>query len=503
MILAQKSKLAKFLLNISLFRRIYIIALYFCSFHFICAPAVVLKFALMAWGIWLIYYYYIKSQRILQVFYSRWILAFIGSTFLTAVFHVLDNFLPNLLMLVHVAICFYLFYGMHTERNKKRIKHEIYFLSLFIALTTTVLNFVGLVMVFITGEITIEPVFAELFGQTFQIYENGSLIIFENRFSGLTTNPNLLGFYTVVAIFCTHMLTKSDLINASKKKSIPKWMIITFLAVNLFCLFLSDSNAALLLLAIYTFGILLYRFFGAQKSLNIRIIIKKTLALLGCFVLIAGTLFVSRTGANAAFSLAVKNQQFVFQMPNEVAGEIKDIPITFQHINKNVGSGRDKLFMEGLKLFTNYPLLGVGKENLVTYGSKHIEDGLHFPDLHNGYLTILVSSGVVGFVFFIGFALHLARHCVKSLFLEQKSLRNNIFPCLFAFILGYCVYSTFEKALLYDQTFMVVFFWLVLGYAGCYMKKYDHLQDRFDTKALFNKKENENLNYLDEPIEDE
>lgn len=35
--------------------------------------------------------------------------------------------------------------------------------------------------------------------------------------------------------------------------------------------------------------------------------------------------------------------------------------------------------------------------------------------------------------------------------------------------MAYCAYSVFEKAILSEITFMVVFFWLILGYAVSYM----------------------------------
>ena len=51
---------------------------------------------------------------------------------------------------------------------------------------------------------------------------------------------------------------------------------------------------------------------------------------------------------------------------------------------------------------------------------------------------------------------------------------------------------------------MVVIFWYVLGYASCYMKRYDHIDDKFDVKSLFVRKEaDNNIDIIDIPTEDE
>ena len=158
--------------------------------------------------------------------------------------------------------------------------------------------------------------------------------------------------------------------------------------------------------------------------------------------------------------------------------------------------------VESAVLIGNHPLFGIGKENLVLYGERYIEGGLHFSDLHNGYLTIIVCGGIVGFVIFVAFALHVARHIIKSLFLEKKNLGKTAFPILFAFICAYCVYAVFEKTLLFEQTFMVVSFWLMLGYASCFMVRYDHLEDKIELNLL-RKREGEQASLYDTPTEDD
>lgn len=502
MALTRRNIVNQFFLNISLFRTVYMTALFLTSFCFIENIAIVMKFALMYWAMFLIFFYYVRAKRCFNVLYSRWILAFVFASVLTCVVHIVDNFFPNMVMVVHVMICFFIFYGMHTERNKKRIKREIYNISLIYIIAGNILALAGIVALVIYGQILL-PRF------------NYSLIIYENRFTGFYTNPNLLAFYSVVIIFCTHMLTKKRFIKQCSKKPLHIAIAVISYVLNGFSLFLSDSNAALLLLGFYIVGNIIYRFFGSFQTLYAKQFLTRALALLGCALIIFVVLFSFRWIQNTAVAAILDGQGQSIAMSqksdksktdnNENNDDIDLIPrqsITFEHINKNIDSGRQKLVEQAAILVANYPFLGVGKENLTYYADKYIEGGLHFSDLHNGYLTIIVCNGIIGFVIFIGFAIHVARHCIKSLFLEKENLKDSIFPCLFAFIFAYCIYAVGEKTLLLEQTFMVTVFWQMLGYLSCYMTKYDHMDDRFNILSVFNTPVSSGLDYVDVPTED-
>ena len=47
------------------------------------------------------------------------------------------------------------------------------------------------------------------------------------------------------------------------------------------------------------------------------------------------------------------------------------------------------------------------------------------------------------------------------------------------------LYALFERALLYDISFMVMWFWLMMGYASCYIAKFEPM---LETQYLFHKK---------------
>lgn len=469
-------------LNISIFRIVYLCSMFLGSFFFVEPIGHAIKYLCLIWAFILIYHYYAKPKRFTQVLHVRWLILFLIATLLTTVIHIMDNFFLNFLLLLHAVVCFLVLYGMHTERNKRRVRKELYIIACIILFATTAS---------MIASFAVLPLGAS---EMKFLYSTYKFVIYENRFTGIFINPNLLGFYGVLAIVSAHILSKDELYNnIGKAVRFPAWSLIIAVAINLIGIFMSDSNGSILLLTGYIIGVMIYKLFGGMPSLNIPKLLLRGVALILVAVISLGLLLSVR-------SLVNKSASYIINHENQVVEEKPDKPskpkentniVTFAHENENLDSGRLALLEKAVVIFYDNPIMGVGKENIVLFGERLLDKGLKYSDLHNGYLTILVSNGLVGFVLFIGFAVSLCRQSIKSLFLEKKNLKNSPFPCLFAFIFAYCIYAVIEKTMLWEHTFMVAIFWYILGYLSCYVKKYDHIDDSFDFKALINKcKEN-------------
>lgn len=483
-------------LNISTFRIVYLCSMFLGSFFFVEPIGHTIKYISLAWAFILIYHYYFKPKRFLEVLHSRWLILFLVATLATAIIHIMDNFFLNILLLLHAVVCFFVLFGMHTERNKRRVRRELYIVASIILIATTV-GMIASFAVLPLGESKIKF-----------LYSTYKFVIYENRFTGIFINPNLLGFYSVLAIVMAHILSKDELYsNIGKIVRFPLWFLIASSVINLIGLFMCDSNGAILLLIGYIVGVSLYKFFGGMQSIRISALLIKGVALVLVAVISLGLLLSVRSMVNKSASYLMNHShKVVEQKPNKPAekNNNKNI-VTFAHENENLDSGRLALLEKAVKIFYNYPVLGVGKENIVLFGSRLLDKGLKYTDLHNGYLTILVSNGLIGFVFFIGFAVSMCRQTVKSLFLETKNLKNSPYVCLFAFIFAYCIYAVVEKTMLWEHTFMVAIFWYMLGYMSYYVKKYDHNDESFNFKApIPNKKQsiNKEIDSIDIPTDE-
>lgn len=465
------SKLKKTLLDTSLFRRSYIICLFCGNISFVLIPAYVVLIFLFLWGLFLLVYNEVKHHTVLKTRYGAWLLGFVVTSLVTVTIHLADSVLYNvynLIMVLHVAMCFFIFYSVHTEKHLN-FRRELYSVCKFIVYTTTVLGIAGLV--FLMAEISFEVLWQKF-------------IVFDNRFDGMFINPNQTGFIAVVGIFCSHMLLKKDFIAISGRERVSRIWIGSCVAVNAISLLLCDSNGAMVLMIGYAVFFVIYKMFGSESRFTLRQIVTKSAACLLAGVVIIASLFFVRNITQAGFVQIMKttNPVVISNGITEMIVEEEAI-VTFEHENKNLDSGRFKLWEQAAKMFLKHPILGIGKGNIYEYGNRMFEDGIRFSksygilapiltDFHNGYITILICSGVVGLVLFCIFGLRFFKHITMHVF-RDDSLKESVLPCMYSFLCAYAIYSFIEVGLLFNVNFMVLFFWLILGYTSCFLVKYE------------------------------
>lgn len=465
------SKFKKAVLDTSLFRRSYIICLFCSNISFVLIPAYAVLAVLFIWGVFLMIHNERKYHTILKTRYGAWLVAFLLSSTITCIIHLADSFLYNaynIIMLLHVALCFFLFYGVHTEKHLN-FRRELYSVCRFIVYITTVLGVMGLA--FLMAKISFEVLWFKF-------------VVFDNRFDGMFANPNQLGFVNVCAIFCCHMLLKKDFIAISGRERVSRIWIGSCAAINAISLILCDSNGALMLMICYAIFFLIYKMFGSERKLKVWQVLTKSAACLVLGAFIVASLFFMRNVTQAGFVQIMKSSEPVRiaeDVPDIIVGE--EAVVTFEHENTNIDSGRFKLWQQAAKMFMQNPIMGIGKGNIYEYGNRMFEDGIRFSkgygilapimtDFHNGYITIIICSGIIGFLFFSIFGLRLFKHVTVHVF-RSDGLKESVLPCMYAFLCAYLVYSFIEVGLLYNINFMVAFFWLILGYTTCFLVRFE------------------------------
>ena len=220
--------------------------------------------------------------------------------------------------------------------------------------------------------------------------------------------------------------------------------------------------------------------FGTESKFNVKQILVRSAACILAGLVIVSSLFLLRTVCQLGFAQLIKTKQ-------SITAEITDSDqpsepgVTFEHENKNVDSGRLVLWQQAGEMFLSHPVLGIGKGNIYEYGNRMFENGVKFSnhygdlapvmtDFHNGYLTILVCSGAVGFILFCIFGIRFFASTTRHVLRDEK-LQNSVFPCMYSFLCGYVIYSFIEVTLLFNLMFTVLFFWLILGYTSCFLTK--------------------------------
>lgn len=233
---------------------------------------------------------------------------------------------------------------------------------------------------------------------------------------------------------------------------ISKIWIVACIATNAFSLILCDSNASLVLALGYAIVYIVYMFFADKAGLSLSKIILKITALFLVGVFLTGSALMFRTICQEGFSVVVSKTTSVVdlllgkteselvqeELTPEQREQLEKDKITFSHENKNIDSGRKKLWLESINLFKLSPIIGISNGNIVLYSAEYsngaLEYSYHKSDLHNGFLTILVSTGVIGFVLFGIFGFRFAKHSAQHLFLQKKHIVTMFIPvCLLFF----------------------------------------------------------------------
>ncbi len=469
----------------SKFRIIYVMDLFFCNIAFLQIPAYVLLVFLFGWGARLVVFNQKRYNTFFRMRFGLWVGAFLIMSLISILLNFSVTIFYSVIMLIHVFICFFIFYGMHTEPNFN-FKAELYKISTLIVYLTTIANVIG--------------VFCLMFGINFE-WEWIKFTIYENRFTGVYVNPNLLGFCSVVSIVCCHILSKEKLMEVEGCHPVSKVWLVTCIVTNLFSLILCDSNASLVLTLGYAIVYIAYLFFAEKEGLKPSAIILKITSVMLAGVFIVCSSLVFRNVFQAGFAVVTAkttsfvdvlfNRDEIINQSGELAEQILEQEknqVTFEHLNQNADSGRFKLWRESIDLFKISPIIGIANGNIVSYSGEYLNGSLsysyHENDLHNGFLTILVSTGIIGFMLFGIFGFRFAKHAAQHLFLQKNTFRNDIYPCLFSFLFAYLGYSLFEKALLYDISFMVIWFWLFMGYTSCYIAGFEPM---LETQYLFHR----------------
>lgn len=446
------------------------LCLFFTNVAFLQIPAYAALAFLAIWGLYITIRNIVKYKAYKRLEFGIWAMAFLAMNVITAIVHISDNFLINMLFILFMCICFFVFYGVHTEPDTN-IKHEIYELARIFLYMITLMQVFGIFCLFMDISYRNEWI---------------KLIVYENRYTGFFINPNLSGFSSVVVVFSIHILTIHNFDSKTPQISkISRIWLASGLFISIITLFLSDSNASLVLFLGYVIVFVICKFLFSREKFDKKQFVLKFISTVVAGVVIIFCTFFMRTicqiGVAAIISSA--NQISVGDSDN-VLPIAENEEVTFEHENENVDSGRFTLWSQALTIYSHYPIEGIGKGNILHYSYDYFEEGMHFSnlysgdfaslfavfttDIHNAYITILLCSGVIGFLLFMIFAFRNGFFMTRFLYNAKDKLQNDIFPCMFSFVVAYLGFALFEKAILYDISFMVIIFWMILGQMTCY-----------------------------------
>ena len=473
-----KSELKQRRLDTSFFRIMLIVVMSLEMLAFIDLFMGAIKCLVVLWGFFIFINNFYKTRRFLKIDHRYLIFTFLLSMCITAVVNFSIWFVPNIALVYINASYFFMFYGMYTETPHKKAEEEMVFLLKFFVWFGLICGFLSLCFVFLKNE-------TYIFGYYIGIYKN--------RLIGIYSNSNILAFSMIECVVAADILSTEYIKNKYKDKYLNGLVLLLAVFISCVCLFLSDSNASFLFLIIYvTIKVFCNLFFKRESSHLIKFIKSVVVTLSVCMVVMSVSFAFRDTCQKyiGDFITGVYNQEqlFKYNFENFKGDIMRELPekkfdskngekisdfTIGRHESYDVSSGRILLFKQGFKVFKHHPIFGVGRASLTSYGKKYIEGGLINLDLHNAYLTILVCYGIVGMAIFGLFSFVVAVDICKHLFVCFNKPYYGVFVRIFSALVAYCGYCIFEKAILFDVTFMVGFFWIMLGYALSYIHNFE------------------------------
>lgn len=460
--------------NESAFRIVYFISLFFSGVVFFDIISVILDIVIFIWA-----FFILKNRlknKTLNIKYSRIIFLFLLFAIVTTCINISMgfpiNFFAGLAIIYHIAVCFFIFYGAYGGTKFSDIKNEIILLCKILLTISTSLVILSFIVLLFGDSFSFEWTFPII--DNYEHYERIIGIVKSTgsvRFTGVFINPNILAFSSVVSIIFCHILYRTNQFFNIEKKWTKILFITLIVSTHFSALILSDSIASFLFLVGYTVLWLFYKMILENKISSMKTILKHGMIFfIGCLLLIFG-LFTLRACFQSSASNAL-DELYSIIMNNNSAEYIDDIRFGRPNHDIRNGSGRRLLLKQAAFIFSKHPLFGIGSTNIVDYGKIYFESGIAFSNFHNGYVSILVCNGIIGFALFMMFLLLILINVIKFFLENCSNLKDTVFVNLFISFLSYLIFALFEKTLLSEINFMGIFFWIILGYIMSFFMEY-------------------------------
>ena len=135
------------------------------------------------------------------------------------------------------------------------------------------------------------------------------------------------------------------------------------------------------------------------------------------------------------------------------------------HLIETTPSGRTYIWKNAIKMGSEKPIFGYGVRNVPDYYTKYfskfeIQNSLIGGNFHNIFVTIFVSSGILGLVSFLLLLGYIIKHFLTYLIVSKKNSEKLIMILFFGILFG----QLFESQIMYSTNFINIIFWLIIGY---------------------------------------
>ncbi|MDT2393803.1 O-antigen ligase family protein [Enterococcus avium] len=469
--------LEKNILNRDLYRKITLVI---CLLYFMPSTLSLtnlpMKIAFL-WGLLIALYEFLIKKNFFNMKYKWLLIAILLSFFITIILNINHLFLPSVYNFGYLIISLVVFFPADIKQTQEQRKEEMYTFNMifigvvFIAAVVSLVQFLFLISYHVPT------------GTPGLLARQGFM---EHRLFGIYTSPNVGAIFG----YCSIVLS---VINLLLKKSTMKMKLFFFFnfAIQLIYLILSSSRGGqVVTISFLVLSLLLYvipkfrnTFYEVTNIRNRWMIF--TILFLLLFLLFGNTPTKNMLGK---IPTMFENKTEFLKEDKEVAGEEK---IVIEHSDENaeLSAGRFTIWQAGFKTLNQSPLFGYGETDFYGNSDGSILDKVNLSTLdknelkrahgnmHNGYVQVLVISGIVGFVFIYTFyAFNILSLIKRFVSTENNSPSNSdylLLGIILVFMITIFIDEMVEVHLLFNKRDVIsMIFWYYLGYlSNLYLKK--------------------------------
>ena len=286
----------------------------------------------------------------------------------------------------------------------------------------------------------------------------------DGRLFGAFTDPN---FASVCILFSMAMIL-SDMFMT--KQSLPEKIYhIVILVIDYTYILLSRSRTAELALIVVMAVI---GFFASKHLLEKRglsVLCKIAVMIVSAAVCAYGTSVISTTLNSAADTVYIalhEEDDMTDEEKKQLEEETKrsDVEET-----DDVTNNRSTIWTDYLKVFLENPFIGTGPRNGLAYANEHMPDSYIVEmqyQYHNGYLAVLVGTGVIGFLLVMLYIVLVAKKVIVYLWTKSGEYGKDYISVLMlctVLVVG-AISALPLHILFFNNSASDAMFWFVLGY---------------------------------------
>ena len=386
--------------------------------------------------------------------YSRvtlFMIAFLLICLVSSFVNMRYGLLSNLKTIVWTGIHFFVLFASSRGKTRDQVFREV-------RLVFTPYSVIWLVGVLLSLGlfITLQGGFITLMDGTRSEYG-----FIKERLFGAFTDPNVAGVLSLTSIalsvFC---------LRGKRRKLVKAYHIFNIVCMVLYAI-LSSSRTTLLAGALaFTVVLTLYLFQRLDRK-KLAGFWKRSVCVVCSAVIAAGMVLGSGLIHKQLAYLPAIYEEIVDS--NRTEHQLKPIDVNRTDVGdgKDISNLRFKIWSNALDLFKESPIIGTSPRNHLAYAEIYTPNQIIHKkqySIHNGYLAVLVTTGIAGAAVF----LLLAAHAAETLYLgfiakKTKTKETGYLPLLFILIL-LAISAVSMMGIVFGNSISEVAFWLVLGY---------------------------------------